>query len=168
MNKVIFALSLVLLLTACGKEIVYRDKNVPVYMVPKPPTIERPELPIHQLDIDWNSPEELSANMGEIAQAYVISIRLLINWGEANEEIVLAYKEMSERDFSVEPITFSMAAPGASESDVANVALDSENDYGTIDRFARKKFREIENKYHEENELILQGYNNETEPDQEP
>jgi hypothetical protein len=166
-KKIALLVIISILLVGCGKETVYRDKKVPVYMVPAPPTIEQPELPIHSLDFDWSSPENIIENMGKIVQAYVISIRLLINWGEANNEIVEAYRDMSERDFSVDPITFAMAGPNATTSDIEELEIDSESDYGTIDRFARRKFNEIEDKYHQENQLILQSYNNETESDQD-
>jgi hypothetical protein len=157
------------MLTACATpDVEYREKKVPIYMVPKPPTIERPTLPIHELEIDWNSPEKVVEKFGDIAQAYVITVRLLMNWGETQNDIVKAYEAMSERDFSVDPVTFSMAGPNTSESDINDLELDSESDYGTIDRFARQKFKEIEDKYHRENEMILQSYNNETSSDQEP
>lgn len=168
--KHLLTILVITMLTACATtpDVEYREKKVPIYMVPEPPTIERPELPIHNLDFNWNSPEEIADNVGAVAQAYVISVRLLINWGEANEEVVLAYKDMSERDFSVDPISFAMAGPEASEEDVSELEMNSESDYGTIDRYARQKFKEIEDKYHSENEMILRSYNNETASDQEP
>jgi len=78
--------------------IEYRDKIVPVYTVPKPPKIERPTLPIH--DARYRNPTFVSNpdNLGQIVQDYVISVRLLINYAEALNEIVETYRVLSERD----------------------------------------------------------------------
>lgn len=146
----------------CARETVYEEKKVPIYMVPEPPKIEQPDLPIHNLNIDWNSPEEIITDLGEIAQAYVISVRLLINWGEANNALVEAYRKMSERDFSVEPTEPLRLASGTESSAVTELEMDTESDYGTIQQFANRKFKEIEDKYHRDNVQIMQ----QTAPDE--
>lgn len=154
MNKLL-CIVFSMLLAGCATETIYRDKNVPVYEVPRPPTIERPELPIHSLNPSLViSPEYV----GEIAQAYVVSIRLLMNWGEANSKIVEAYRKMSEKDFRVAPVTFSSSAQPAPPSNEPTYER-SENDYGTIKTFADQEFGNIVNKYKEQEQEILKDYN---------
>jgi len=174
--KKMIVLVLVLIMTGCGTQVEYRDKNVPVYMVPSPPSISRPDLPIHDIDInvtDVANQNNAAELIGKLVQAYVISIRLLLNYSTALDQIVGTYRRMSERDFSVDPIAFSNAtsrrlaedtvprAFGTSTpSETADSAIEaSPSDYGTLKVFADQQFNDIINKYEEEKENIL----NETE-----
>ena len=171
-------------LVACGTRTVYEEKKVPIYMVPEPPTISRPELPIHDLEIsvtDFTSEAVASEKIGEISQAYVISVRLLLNWGQALEKIVETYRKMSKEDFSVDPVVFSTAAirsaadaqaaiPGVFASGEASEDAESiepnRSDFATLKVFANQQFNDIINKYEEDKRKIIEEAD-ETKPNQD-
>lgn len=163
-----------ILLVACGtREVKPPEKvNVPVYMVPAPPKIERPELPIHSILSQENfvSNTVSGKNTGELAKAYVVSLRLAMNWGLALERIVYAYEKMSKRDFSLTPLEFEggRVLAEAPMAFGASLPVESENDFGPVKLFADEEFSRIIDKYEYNKELILEDYYNETESDQEP
>jgi len=81
-----------LLLTACGRETIrYESYPLPVYVVPPPPEINRPHLPIYDLSI------QDVQDTPKVLRAYVVSVRLLLNYAEAKEAIASTYKSLSER-----------------------------------------------------------------------
>lgn len=172
MNKIIFILSLLMLVTACGTRDVIKEveKKVPVYMVPEPPTIERPELPIHSVleEVDIVSGVTEGEDAGKIAKAYVVSLRLAMNWGSAMDRIIYAYKKMSERDFSLTPLKFSDGRELAAEPSrvMPDDVEKSDSDFATLKNFADTEFDRIIDKYEYDKELILEEYNA-SESDQE-
>lgn len=184
MTKIITILLCSVLLTACGIfEKRYEEVKVPVYMVPEPPTIERPELPIHNINIrisDITSSESNKNMIGELVQAYVISIRLLMNWGEANAKIVNTYRQMSKEDFTVDPVAFTSSVSRSIADDRGEVALLSSSmtsgrpvldvdrsDFGTLKVYANQQFNSIIDKYEEDMQRILDE-SNEADPTEEP
>jgi len=90
MGYKIIPLLLVLLFTAgCSGKFV-RDTQVqyvPVLFCPDPPTVERPELPIHNM-----TPEQ-KQNAGEIVKHYKASMRSLMGYSEDLEFIIRYYHE---------------------------------------------------------------------------
>jgi hypothetical protein len=91
--KQLSILLLVAFLSGCNllpTRTVYEEYPVPVYKVPAPPQIDRPYLPIYDLNaLDSN-------NTQKVIRAYVISVRLLLNYAEAQEEILKTYERLSE------------------------------------------------------------------------
>lgn len=93
MIRTITILILCALLAGCNlipTKTVYEEYPVPVYKVPEPPSIDRPYLPIYDLSPADNNDTE------KVIRAYVISVRLLLNYAKAQEEILKTYKELSE------------------------------------------------------------------------
>lgn len=170
MNKLLAAFVLIISITGCSflePRVEYRDKYIPIYTVPAPPTLERPELPIHAPR--YQNPTFLSNpnNIGQIVQDYTISLRLTLNYSVAQEEIVNTYRRLSERDFANDPILRSM---GNSTEDSPPV-LFSGNGFDTpevaafvnqieFETYARLAFEDVVDKYEERKEEIL---NDETE-----
>lgn len=89
--------------TSCSTRTEYRDVPVPVYSVPSPPVISRPELPIHKLTADD------MLNSEKIVRAYIVSSRLLLNYAVALEEIVATYKKLSEKSTRINQPVFASA-----------------------------------------------------------
>lgn len=69
----------------------YRDVPVPVYQVPAPPSIERPHLPIHDLTASDRD------NLDRIVRAYVVSVKLLLVYSVALDQVVETYRELARR-----------------------------------------------------------------------
>jgi hypothetical protein len=170
MAKLILMISLVVSLSGCSflePRIEYRDKLVPVYTVPAPPEIERPELPIHSpryQDIAFLSNPN---NIGQIVQDYTVSLRLVLNYSLAQEEIIETYRRLSRQDFANQPLLRSMSNgsgegvpelfAGTRFDNPTEAAIYSQAEFETYARFA---FEDVVDKYEERKEEIL---NNETE-----
>lgn len=156
-------------LVGCGTRTVYEEKKVPIYMVPAPPTIPRPDLPIHDVldEVTLVSATGIVSekDFGRVARAYVVSLRLAMNWGTALDQIVETYRKMSERDFSVKPISFSTSRVAASPMAEDESIEMNQSDFGTIKMYADREFSEIINKYHQDEQTIREEYNNAPEPD---
>jgi len=155
MNKILIALSLLIFVSGCGTREVIKEveKKVPIYMVPEPPSLERPELPIHS---------DIGQDAGKLAKAYVVSLRLVMNWGTAMNQIVYAYEKMAERDFSLTPMTFADGSTLAAEQPNRILPEDIERndgDFATLKIFADEEFNRIINKYEYNKNLILEEYN---------
>jgi len=171
MNKIIITILVAVTLTGCGlfdTRVQYRDKIVPIYTVPAPPEIERPELPIHLPR--YRNPVFLANpdNIGQIAQDYTISLRLLLNYSQAQEEIIDTYRRLSQRDFANQPLLRSMAGVGDQVSTpplfsgkgfdgVESVAFSNQYEF---ESYARSAFIDVLDKYEERKKEILK---NETE-----
>lgn len=110
MKKSIILICLALFLTGCNflpTRTVYEEYPVPVYKVPAPPEIDRPYLPIYDL-----APMD-KENTDKVIRAYIISVRLLLNYATAQEEILETYKRLSESTTSENRrvLSLSRAAP---------------------------------------------------------
>lgn len=156
--KIIITLLTITLLTGCSlfeKRVEFREKVVPVYMVPEPPELERPVLPIHSER--YNNPVFLSNpnNLGQIVQDFTVSLRLAMNYSLAQEEIINTYRELSDRDFSLEPVQLLSARIDGNN----NIPM-SRSDFGSLEIYADQRFSEIIDKYEDNKQEIL---NNETE-----
>lgn len=87
--KIIPLLIVLLFTTGCGKMFV-RDTQVqyvPILYCPDPPTVVRPELPIHNM-----SPEQKRVP-GEVAKHYKATVRSLLGYSEDLESIIRYYNE---------------------------------------------------------------------------
>lgn len=113
-------------LTACKRAVIYEDYPVPVYVVPKPPNIQRPSLPIHQLN------NNDSTDINKVILAYVTSIRLLLNYSEAHEKILGVYDKLSDRNMGGGGLTFSSSGEGAVEDIGEQDVNDWYEEIGTI------------------------------------
>lgn len=160
MNKIIVASIIAIFLAGCSlleTRVEYRDKYIPIYTVPAPPEITMPELPIHNPRFSSVAFLNAQDNIGEIAQAYVVSMKLLLNYATAQEEILNTYRELSQRDFANEPILRSMEIG----EDMKPVAFGSSRDSGgsesqiALEVYARREFASIVNKYESNKEEIL-------------
>jgi hypothetical protein len=90
MEKLTLIVLTSLMLTGCGvfkTRIVTDTKEVliPVVSCPKPPDVERPELPIHTIT------PELKASDGEVVKHYKATVLSLMDYSEDLEKIVDHY-----------------------------------------------------------------------------
>lgn len=126
MARLILAAILVMGLVGCesmGKKThtVYVDKHVPVYIVPTPPDVKRPELETERLTA------EDRADDGKVAKAYTVALRQSLIYSSLLESIVNKYKVLAEK--SQEKLrALQVASPGvgpqaASEGDPILKAL---------------------------------------------
>jgi len=165
MKHIILFLFVILAISGCKTRETIKEveKKVPVYMTPEPPTIERPELPIHSVldEVEIVSGIVEGKDIGKLAKAYVVSLRLAMNWGTAMEDIVNAYKKMSERDFSLSPLELNDGRRLAADpmSAIPPDVEKTDSDFGTFKNFADKEFEIIIDKYEYNKDLILEDYN---------
>lgn len=157
--RIISILLISIFLVGCATKTEYVRYPIPVPQVPAPPTLERPSLPIHNLTMsDLQNPEL-------VLQSYVISVRLLINYSEANEAILRTYTRLAERTSTLndsDSIPLAMSAPGPSrrslqEEEIAEqarlMALSSTNSFILED--AQREFARIEREYMSSKEELL-------------
>lgn len=87
--RIIPLLLVLLLSTGCGKLFVKdtQVQYVPILYCPEPPTVERPELPIHNM-----TPEQ-KQDAGEIVKHYKASMRSCMGYAEDLELIIRYYNE---------------------------------------------------------------------------
>lgn len=92
--RIPLAISLGLLLTACKTDgevqIVYKTTNVPVYVVPAPPPVNRPELAL-----ETTPKEVLDSSDGAYVKALAASFEQLSGYVEELEIVVNKYKELA-------------------------------------------------------------------------
>ena len=99
MKKNITLIMLVVLLSGCGifktkPPIViteYKDKYVPVYIIPAPPKTERPSSALTALT------EEQKKSLGEVVKAYVIEVNQQDAYIVLLEEVLKKYQELSQK-----------------------------------------------------------------------
>jgi len=159
--KLTIILVFVISLLGCSilePRVEYRDKLVPVYTVPEPPKIERPELPIHGPRygnlLFLSNPD----NIGQIAQDYAVSLRLALNYSTAQEEIIETYRRLSQQDFSERlfPIR-SIGNVQLFSGAMSNDSKEAEVIYSQaqFETYARFSFEDIVDKYEERKKEIL-------------
>jgi hypothetical protein len=69
---------------------VYRDKNIPIYVVPKAPAVNPPVLVVNTLtDAQKNDP-------GELSKAYAISLKQAMQYACQLKSIVDTYAELAQ------------------------------------------------------------------------
>lgn len=163
MSKAILLVLSIFLLVGCGKETIrYERYPVPVYQVPAPPELERPELPIHGL------PGSTITDTGKLIQAYVVSVRLLLNYAEAKEAIVTTYKKLSEESNLEDDFpTRALAATGPDERREEQLSEEDEviimsNNARMYDE-AQSEFNKIEEEYKNKEDEIWEEFNEEDE-----
>lgn len=100
MKKIISILVTSIFLVACQttpeKEIVYVDKPIPVYIVPKPPKVEKPDLLYKQ----YSTPEkkqELKNNPGKAARVARLSLAQYEGYVSILESIINKYDELADK-----------------------------------------------------------------------
>ena len=119
MVKYILLIAASLSLFACADQpvkTVYQTKEVPVYVVPAPPTVVRPTLVITTLT------DAQKADLGELAKAYSISLKQAMQYSCSLENIVNAYAALAAKAPSLiapipEPTStaFSLTVPAVSQ-----------------------------------------------------
>ena len=91
-KKLFISLFAVACLTACTKKqdvkIEYRDRFVPVYVVPAPPQVQRPELLLNENNKNTVSDEEF-------ARLYSATTAQINGYVEALEKIIQKYAELA-------------------------------------------------------------------------
>lgn len=163
-KPILIAMFSVTLMTGCGLfQRQYRDVPVPVYQVPAPPSIEKPRLPIHDL-----TPSDVQDTQ-RVIRAYVVSTRLLINYGEALREIVDTYAELARRteSYFIEPV-FTMAFSLDRETSVEITELERLRMVAqarSVQQDATLSFANIIDRYNERKQEILEEFNNEASDD---
>lgn len=83
----------VLVLSGCmTPEVIYRDVEIPVSVPPKqPPEYDVPDIPIHHLtDEDRKNPKV-------VAEAYVRSVKILMNHVMTGKGIIDTYRSKNEQ-----------------------------------------------------------------------
>jgi len=166
MAKLLSIIFLVAVLAGCSflePRVEYRDKLIPVYTVPAPPEIERPELPIHSPR--YQNPAFLSNpnNIGQVVQDYTVSLRLVLNYSLAQEEIIETYRRLSQQDFANQPLIRSLSNTqgedgvpelfsGTGFDNPRDAAIYSQAEFET---YARLAFEDVVDKYEERKEEIL-------------
>jgi hypothetical protein len=70
-------------------ETIYKDKYIPIIIVPHPPEIKPPDYYTRSLT------EEQKDDIGEVSKAYIISSTEAINYIENLESIYETYKELA-------------------------------------------------------------------------
>lgn len=138
-NKLILFI-LIFLLVGCetigGTKVKteFKDKPVPVIMVPAPPDVKRPQLEIHRL-----TPEQLQS-YGEVAKAATASVKQLLIYSEILEAIVNKYRELSkdseERYNQLKSIAEGIVGPQAASNPALDTLVNSLTD-GTPEDIAR-------------------------------
>jgi len=100
MKKIISVLVVSIFLAACQttpeKEIVYVDKPIPFYIVPKPPKVEKPEFLYKQ----YSTPElkkELKTNPGKAARIARLSLEQYEGYVIILESIINKYDELADK-----------------------------------------------------------------------
>jgi hypothetical protein len=115
-SNLILCLAVLLTLTACKTKqevkIEYRDRYVPVYVVPAPPEVKRPELLLNEKNKDTVSDEEFS-------RLYSATTAQLNGYIEVLEEVYNKYAELA-----------ALSAPNINKLDQALLTADKveEND----------------------------------------
>lgn len=115
-SNLILCFAVLLTLTACKSKqevkIEYRDRYVPVYVVPAPPEVKRPELLLNEKNKDTVSDEEFS-------RLYSATTAQLNGYIEALEEVYNKYAELA-----------ALSAPNINKLDQALLTADKveEND----------------------------------------
>ena len=97
MIKQLTMVVLVLALFGCNstkviEKVVYKDKLVPVTVVPAPEKVNKPILLIDQLSIEQKN------DLGELSKAYVISIEQLEEYSKQLSLVINKYDEMSKNN----------------------------------------------------------------------
>lgn len=87
----LMALSLSLLVGCASQtpNTIYKDKDVPVYIVPSSQKIERPTLAIETLT------DAQKKDQGELTQAYAISLKQVMQYACKLENVVNKYNELA-------------------------------------------------------------------------
>jgi len=100
MKKVITLLVASIFLVACQttpeKEIVYVDKPIPFYIVPKPPKVDKPDFLYRQ----YSSPEkkqELKTNPGKAVRVARLSLQQYEGYVLILESIINKYDELADK-----------------------------------------------------------------------
>jgi hypothetical protein len=89
----LMALSLSLLVGCASQtpSVIYKDKDVPVYVVPDSVKIERPTLAIETLT------DAQKKDQGELTQAYAISLKQVMQYACKLENVVNKYHELAAK-----------------------------------------------------------------------
>lgn len=92
LSNALVLVTAVIALTACTKKqdvkIEYKDRFVPVYVVPAPPEVQRPELLLNEANKDTVSDEEF-------VRLYSATTAQLNGYIEALELIIQRYRELA-------------------------------------------------------------------------
>lgn len=165
--KVLIILLLSIALTGCGlfsRQDNFRDVPIPIYQVPAPPQIDKPELPIHSLTFSD------TMDVQKVIRAYVVSTRLLLNYSEALQEIVDTYARLAQKtqDQLIEPV-FTMAFSVEREDSPIEITelerLRMVAQARSTRQDAEISFSTILNKYEERKREIIEEFENETSDD---
>lgn len=155
MSKFLSLCVLCIFLVGCPGSVEYRNVPIPVYQVPMPPALERPVLPIHNLSTEDRNDSD------KVIRAYLVSMRLLLNYAHAQTEILSTYKRMAERTESsfIEPV-FTMSAAEDAEplvmSDLEKRQLIAQG--RQIQEDAASQFRNIQERYKQKERDIWGEY----------
>lgn len=158
--KIILIIFLSVALSGCTwfTRTEYQEYPVPVYTVPAPPSIDRPELPIHELT------EEDRKDTDKVIRAYIVSIRLLLNYAVAKEKIIQKYDELSKQTEFVDTRVrrFGVTADTQEERRLkASEAQELSIRSMRVSETAHGEFSNIINEYNRNKERILREFNNE-------
>jgi len=148
-RKTISVVLLTVVMAGCSVQeprTVYVDKPVPVYTVPAPPHIERPVLPIHSSKYSEVNFLTNPTNIGQIVQDFTLSLRLVLNYAQAMEQILQTYQDLSERNFADQPGLFSTSSGETPLFASSQIELQYR---------ASIAFSDIVDKYEEQKEEIL-------------
>lgn len=134
----------------------YRNVPVPIYVVPSPPTIERPHLPIYDLSVVDKEDTD------KVIRAYLVSFRLLLAYAEAQEEIIRTYRNLATRtDDSLFESIFTMSASSRDDTQLEVTELERRRMIARgmqTREDANVKFRSIVNNYEEKISIIWGEY----------
>lgn len=100
MNKLLLIVTLSMFLVACQttteKEIVYVDKPIPFYIVPKPPEVQKPDFLYKQYDTPEKK-QELKAIPGKAARVARLSLAQYEGYVVILESIINKYDELADK-----------------------------------------------------------------------
>lgn len=163
--KYLLLILISLILAGCNPFIrtEYREYPVPVYTVPAPPSIERPQLPIHSLT------SEDREDSDKVIRAYIVSIRLLLNYSYAMEKIWDKYNRLSEETEFVDTrirslgVTAETAEKSAEDGELLSASAAQELSVRSMrmQSTASSEFTSIIIEYENEKHKILEEFFNE-------
>lgn len=174
MKKLIFALSVCSFLMGCSTRSVveteYVEVPVPVYTVPMPPKLTKPDFfngEIPQEIRASDDAEEVKEYLGELAKIYRVNLNRLRRYAEAADLVIETYREIATYgedrlgknikiddylgDESLNPYTYRSNLPfGGSEITEAHWDWDLKQWKAHFD--ARERFNDIEEKLSEKDD----------------
>lgn len=141
-KKLLGSLSVALIISGCTTMNDVQEVKVPVYVTPKPPQIESPELPINQIDVSDITTGNVA---GILVKKYVISLRLSLNYIDLLENIISTYDQLSNM-----PVDHVELSPRESR-----VLTSEEANQQDFEAFAQSRFNQLIEQYEKEKQVIL-------------